>query len=888
MEEIKGAPWLDGELADVISITEKSYHPDGSLGSTEVVIIVTLENGPAADVYGNLVLTIGEDTFDNDAYYDPAGDAYITEVRVYSDNGLTLLWVRAPEQVEEDTGGGDNGMMWAYIGIAGAVAVVGIAAAVVYYKREDLGLVEGSYDDDEGYSTDEESTRLTAEAEREEAEAQAELEAAERDAAAAMSAEAAETGVQIEGGVPAHVLELVKGLKDPAKRTANLKAIAELTMDRHNAEARRHVVRAGAIPLLVAELETKWYNRHRPTASQHEGMRWALLSLAHITRTRGYRHLVRKHNLLPKLTALLALDGLFLKAPDLVKNLLQVVANITVFNKTNQRLLQRQHAPLNIAKLLSAVPHSSPIWPFAVKAFNHVISANMNVKQKAACMKSHILRSLIPALEPSLDNSVKVSAVESINKMCAHSAEFVRQFQAEGGAAPLVRLLDPMNAVKSLLKHVVGTLMTMTRREVTMRSEVMEEGGVAKLVNLMSRDNEPLLVERSAWTLNNMAAGNPAVPDSVRENGGIHALVRLLERAESKNSIKATLAALFHLAQENPDNQDAVREAGGLALLVKHANGEVLNTNKEVAMLCLKNVFADNEANKALVMELGGQDLMERAQETSLPGAPRQIPAPRPPAPPPQAGAPPTPEHSIFADRLLVETPEGSRPSSGNGTPALVVAGGAGGTPLGPSPGTSSHPSRGPSRSNSGTEMPVARQMTPGSQPGSQAGSQAGSRSATPRAEPAARLPETPPIAPLSQEPSTVFSFGAPGGDPPIGGAGGPLGTLPTLNAAASRLPASVSSSAPRAPSSLQPLEPIPTMDSQTAARSIADEAGPSTSGGVAVPHETENEAKEHKKKKKKEKEEKAKKKKEKKEKKERKEKERRGRGSEGEGEDEA
>lgn len=737
--------------------------------------------------------------------------------------------------------------------------------------------MEGSYDDDEGYSTDEESTRLIAEAEREEAEAQAELEAAERDAAAAMSAEAAETGAQIEGGVPAHVLELVRGLKDPAKRTANLKAIAELTMDRHDAEARRHVVRAGAIPLLVAELETKWYNRRRPTASQHEGMRWALLSLAHITRTRGYRHLVRKHNLLPKLTALLALDGLFLKAPDLVKNLLQVVANITVFNKTNQRLLQRQHAPLNIAKLLSVVPHSSPIWPFAIKAFNHVISANMNVKQKTACMKSHILRSLIPALEPSLDNSVKVSAVESINKICAHSAEFVRQFQAEGGAAPLVRLLDPMNAVKSLLKHVVGTLMTMTRREVTMRTEVMEEGGVAKLVNLMSRDNEPLLVERSAWTLNNMAAGNPAVQDSVRENGGIHALVRLLERAESKNSIKATLAALFHLAQENPANQDAVREAGGLALLVKHANGEVLNTNKEVAMLCLKNVFADNEVNKALVMELGGQDLMERAQETSLPGAPRQIPAPQPPAAPPaQPGAPPTPEHSIFADRLLVETPEGSRPGSANGGPALVVAGGAG-TPLGRSPGASPHPSRGPSRSNSGAEIPVARQMTPGSQPGGQ--------SATPRAEAAPRLPEMPPSAPLSQGPSRASSGGAPGGVPPTGGAGGPLGTLPTLDGAASRLPASVASSAPRAPSSLQPLEPIPTVGSQTVARSIADEAGPSTSDGVAVPHQTENEAKEHKKKKKKEKEEKAKKKKEKKERKERKEKERRDRGSEGEDE---
>ncbi|KAK3280023.1 hypothetical protein CYMTET_12121 [Cymbomonas tetramitiformis] len=683
--------FVDGEQVFVWSVTERAYHTDGTAGSTEVVVEVVLENAVVAQEYSDTVYQEGEPFFWNSAYFSQFGEADIFEILLYSDRGDTLVETSAPGPGDDDSK--EDMLTWILVGVVcGLVFLAGIEAYIVYRRRKDVGLVVDPADEEEDLKRGGRRVGIDI------------------DKLAAATAE-----VDVPEVISA-LVSLLDSRPELAVRDKALQELATITEEKDAAMQRAAVVKAGAVPHLMSIIDStaSWVPNMSTTlrvpAKQVKGTTSAVLTMAHLARTKPFRDLARPllppaPGPLPTCSSLitshptpipavpsvysggagergretvrsllkasqLRQEGINLhiggllnsslkreawKDPQLqemFRAVLQLVANITLANPVNQKALQMQGVPTRLVQLLLTLPRDHELRPSAIKAFNHVLNANQKYEEKEALVQAGCLAALIPSLESHTEAVTKLHTVEAINKVVAQHPELCREFLVHTRGLPLlVRLLDPKLSPKALLKHVVGTLMSMTRKEPRMRQAVCRGGAVEALLKLIDPKMDAVVVERASWTLNNLAVSNDAVQDAVREAGGIQTLIDMLERnTSSKSATKAALAALCHLA-ENPSNRDVVREANGVAVLVKHADYGA--SSRDVALMALQAVIKNNQMNLDELLELGGKRLLDEMEimTPSLPNAPGLAAPPSPVAGAREAGG-------VFADELLAPDPE--------------------------------------------------------------------------------------------------------------------------------------------------------------------------------------------------------------------------------------
>eukprot|EP00854_Cymbomonas_tetramitiformis_P018241 gene18241-21738_t len=433
------------------------------------------------------------------------------------------------------------------------------------------------------------------------------------------------------------LVSLLDSRPELAVRDKALQELATITEEKDAAMQRAAVVKAGAVPHLMSIIDStaSWVPNMSTTLrvpAKQEGINLHIGGLLNSS-------LKREAWKDPQLQ-------------EMFRAVLQLVANITLANPVNQKALQMQGVPTRLVQLLLTLPRDHELRPSAIKAFNHVLNANQKYEEKEALVQAGCLAALIPSLESHTEAVTKLHTVEAINKVVAQHPELCREFLVHTRGLPLlVRLLDPKLSPKALLKHVVGTLMSMTRKEPRMRQAVCRGGAVEALLKLIDPKMDAVVVERASWTLNNLAVSNDAVQDAVREAGGIQTLIDMLERnTSSKSATKAALAALCHLA-ENPSNRDVVREANGVAVLVKHADYGA--SSRDVALMALQAVIKNNQMNLDELLELGGKRLLDEMEimTPSLPNAPGLAAPPSPVAGAREAGG-------VFADELLAPDPE--------------------------------------------------------------------------------------------------------------------------------------------------------------------------------------------------------------------------------------
>jgi hypothetical protein len=143
-----------------------------------------------------------------------------------------------------------------------------------------------------------------------------------------------------------------------------------------------------------------------------------------------------------------------------------------------------------------------------------------------------------------------VDAVQSINKLCSSNIGLCTALREHNGVTPLVFLLDWDHATPAVVKSAIICLMNCSRRDANIRDDICSEMGIGPIVALMGREQERIIVEKAAWTLNNLATGNASNQALVRAAGGVRATLAVLDWARDAPTMKAALATIIHLAED--------------------------------------------------------------------------------------------------------------------------------------------------------------------------------------------------------------------------------------------------------------------------------------------------------------------------------------------------
>ena len=171
--------------------------------------------------------------------------------------------------------------------------------------------------------------------------------------------------------------------------------------------------------------------------------------------------------------------------------------------------------------------------------------------------------------------------------------ECVRSIVASNGIRPLVGMLSPNSPAAA---HAAAVLSAMARTSVRNQRQVISEGAIWPLVNLLVQ-GKPRAKAEAAGALLCLTAGQPATQRSVAEAGAIKPLIQLLGESDELCLTKAA-GAVAALCKGSVDNQDAVEKAKGIGKLVallKPPMSDEVNAEAAAALAVLADANAKNQ-----------------------------------------------------------------------------------------------------------------------------------------------------------------------------------------------------------------------------------------------------------------------------------------------------
>jgi hypothetical protein len=184
------------------------------------------------------------------------------------------------------------------------------------------------------------------------------------------------------------------------------------------------------------------------------------------------------------------------------------------------------------------------------------------------------VRSVVSTLLSATTSDAKEVAVVELTTLSSQPqrAPILAAIVEEGGVAPLVELVASPGATLKIKQHAVSILRRIADHSKVYRTAIAQAGGIAPLVKLVAQlgGNATLAKARqeAAVALANLARAHGANQSAIAAAGAVPALVRLLRSTEELDQL-AGASAMCALVAQHADNARLVVQEKGVAPLVR-------------------------------------------------------------------------------------------------------------------------------------------------------------------------------------------------------------------------------------------------------------------------------------------------------------------------------
>ena len=174
---------------------------------------------------------------------------------------------------------------------------------------------------------------------------------------------------------------------------------------------------------------------------------------------------------------------------------------------------------------------------------------------------------LPPLIERLADERtiIQDQAAAAVAKLSFDSPENCTTITSLGGITPLIKLLGAENSPPAVLQSSSNALANLAF-EPTARDEIVAQGGVPMLVNLLKGEGASVK-SFSSTALARLATDHEATQSTIHEAGAIPPLVAMLDGEEGEEAQQEAAGALLALA-DHKINRLAITEADGIGWLV--------------------------------------------------------------------------------------------------------------------------------------------------------------------------------------------------------------------------------------------------------------------------------------------------------------------------------
>ena len=181
--------------------------------------------------------------------------------------------------------------------------------------------------------------------------------------------------------------------------------------------------------------------------------------------------------------------------------------------------------------------------------------------------------------------------------------ECVAAIMQSSGLKALVGMLSSASYASA---HAASVIAAIARSSVRNKRQVISEGGIVPLVNLLSKEQRPKAKAESAGALQALAAEQPQTQKWIAEAGALKPLILLLSESEEHCLIRAC-GAIAALCKENIENGDAVRTIqSGISKLVNVLNAPMAGEVHAKAAAALAVLADSNARNQDEIAAVGG------------------------------------------------------------------------------------------------------------------------------------------------------------------------------------------------------------------------------------------------------------------------------------------
>lgn len=236
----------------------------------------------------------------------------------------------------------------------------------------------------------------------------------------------------------------------------------------------------------------------------------------------------------------------------------------------------------------------------AAAVLSYLSSSEDSIKAIAA---SNGIRPLVTMLTAGT-SAAQAHAASVLSDMARSSSRNQSQIISEGGIAPLVNLLAKENNARTKAA-AAGALRSLSSGQPDTQKAVADAGAIKPLVVLLNEDDDNAR-KKAAGALAAICLESHENQDAVEKNKGISKLVGLLDTSMSEGVNAEAAAALAVLARGNEKIQDRVPAAGGTIPLVSLLSGDAGEHAKEEAAAALWSLSTKHYANQVAIADAGG------------------------------------------------------------------------------------------------------------------------------------------------------------------------------------------------------------------------------------------------------------------------------------------